>query len=124
MEKSYNMFIFERVRIIASIFMLLAAFLNVQPLIGSKPMTAAMKCCSKKMKCAQKEKAPRNQCANNSCNPFMACAYGNFFLLAKNAIEFNSMPAKGNRLAALDDKRLSDRVSDCWHPPKTMPRPS
>jgi hypothetical protein len=98
--------------------MLLAAFLNVQPLIGSQPAVTPMKCCSKKMKCQKKQQAPRNPCANNACNPFMACAYGNFYLLAKNSFEFNCILINRTSPAAINDNRLSDSAPDCWHPPR------
>ncbi len=30
-----------------------------------------------------------NKCENNSCNPFMACAYGNFYLAEKSVFTFS-----------------------------------
>jgi hypothetical protein len=107
------------VKIIAFIFIVLAGFLNLQPLISSRPMVSStMKCCSKTMRCQKKEQQPRTPCANNACNPFMACAYGNFYLLAKNGFEFNYILMRSDRPATINDNRLSDNASDCWHPPR------
>lgn len=107
---------------IASIFLLLIAFLNVQPLFSSKPMVAEMKCCSKTMKCDKQKQAPARECGTNTdaCNPFMSCVYGNFYLVEKTGITFTKLTITKITIIPVNDNRLSDTSSDFWHPPKTV----
>jgi hypothetical protein len=85
----------------------------------SQQAVAKMQCGSK-MKCHKEKQQPcRNEkCENNGCNPFMACAYGNFFLINKNSFAFNLPQMKKSKMVTINDNRLSNKLSDCWHPPQ------
>jgi len=73
----------------------------------------------KMMKCpAKKNQSKDNSCTNNSCNPFMACAYGNFFTGAFNAITVRSVSQFREKIAPANDNRITDISPDCWHPPR------
>jgi hypothetical protein len=111
-------------KIIAFIFLLLVGFLIIQPALSSTQKTYASKimcmkgmCCAKKhcSKKAEKEKS-ENDC--NKCNPFMACAYGNFFV---NELPFDYtaiVSMISTKLILTNDKVISSYIADCWHPPK------
>lgn len=108
------------VKLMAFIFLSLVAFFTVQPLISSQRTVSAMLCCPKMMKC-HKEKHPsgdNRKCESDGCNPFMACAYGNFYLLEKSGFNFLTIVPEIEKKAAINDNRLSTRLSDCWHPPE------
>jgi len=115
------------VKIIAFLFLLLVAFFTVQPLIGSRREVAAAamsSCCSKAMKC-HKESPPANdtkKCQRESCNPFMACAYGNFYLLQNSGIDILPVTPEQEKRIAIDDNRLSTNLSESWHPPRGISR--
>jgi len=73
------------------------------------------------MKCDKKQKQPSNKtCESNSCNPFMACASGNFYLVEKTGLSFTNLPVNKNRIILVNDNRLSDNLSECWHPPRVL----
>jgi len=108
------------VKIIAFILLLLVGFFSIQPLLSSQSTVAKMKCCSKTMKCHKKKQSASNPCENNACNPFMACAYGNFYLAEKTVFEFTALLINAGRLAPVNDNRLSETLSDCWHPPRSQ----
>jgi hypothetical protein len=80
-----------------------------------------MKCCSRMTKCPkQKQQANKNkQCENNGCNPFMACAYGNFYYTLKNTFIFTSLLKNGDKKIPINDNRLATKLSECWHPPES-----
>jgi hypothetical protein len=113
-------------KIIASIFLALVGFLIIQPAFSSTQKTFASKmmcmngmCCAKKLcsKKAQKEKSD-NDC--NKCNPFMACAYGNFFM---NELPFHHsaiVSLISTKIILTNDKAISSYIADCWHPPKKL----
>jgi hypothetical protein len=120
------------VKLIASIFLCLVAFFTVQPLISSRGMLAgeqaiapAMHCCAKMMKCPKKSRpasngSNRGKCDENGCNPFMACAYGNFYLPAKGGLIFFMIAPEKEKKIALNDNRLSSSLSESWHPPERI----
>jgi hypothetical protein len=113
-------------KIIASIFLLLVGFLIIQPALSSTQKTYAAKMISMKGMCfakkhcskkSQKEKS-ENDCSK--CNPFMACAYGNFFV--------NELPFDHSAIVSIisiepiltNDKAISSYIAECWHPPKKL----
>ena len=51
----------------------------------------------------------------------MACAYGNFYLLEKSGFTFTKLLIDKTRIIPANDNRLSDNISDCWHPPQKQP---
>jgi hypothetical protein len=106
------------VKAIAAIFMFIIAFLSMQPIFSGPPRANKTKCCSKMMKCAKQRQVPAKQCDGNSCNPFMACVYGNFFLAEKAGLNFTNCSLTRRTIIPTNDNRLSDNSSDCWHPPK------
>jgi len=93
----------------------------MQPMFSSQPVVTKMKCCSKTMKCSKEKEPPAKQCDQNACNPFMACAYGNFYLLEKSGFTFTTLSINKTRIILVNDNRLADNLSDCWHPPRKQP---
>ncbi len=88
--------------------------------VDSKTMPGGMRCCHKMMKCPRK-KAPAGgggKCQGNGCNPFMACAFGNFYLLEKGGVEFVLAALRTDKKILINDNRLSSSLSDSWHPPE------
>jgi hypothetical protein len=86
-----------------------------------------MHCCKQKMHCSRqaapkpkddKEGCRGNGCQGNGCNPFMACAYGNFYLLEKPGTEIGIPSFLIGKKIPANDNRLSSRLSESWHPPE------
>ncbi len=109
------------VKIISSIFLVLATFFIFQPLFSSQQSVTKMKCCEKMMSCHKKKQSPRKACEGMGCNPFMACAYGNFYVVEKSDISFKSLVVSNIKIVPSNDNRLADNLSDCWHPPRKEP---
>jgi hypothetical protein len=105
---------------IAFIFLLPLAFLMVQPLSNTQQMSCKMQNCSKMMKCHNKKhpSTKGNKCENNGCNPFTACAYGNFYTVSKAVLSFTIIASKREKITPINDNRLASFSSDCWHPPE------
>jgi hypothetical protein len=113
-------------KIIASIFLLLVGFMIIQPAIGSTQKTYVCKtesssdvCCAKKHSC-EKPAKDDNENACTKCNPFMPCAYGNFFV---NELPFEHSAVLlilSTKMILTNDKIISSYIADCWHPPKQV----
>jgi hypothetical protein len=110
---------FVQVRIIASIFFVPLVLLTVQPVLYTPQSVSKMQCCVK-MKCAKKKRQSKksDKCENNGCNPFMACAYGNFYMNNKSIGISIMLEIKSERIVAANDNSLATCSSDCWHPPE------
>jgi hypothetical protein len=84
-----------------------------------------MPCCKHKMHCSRqatqqngKEDGPGKGCQGNGCNPFMACAYGNFYLLEKNSAALTVPALIKEKRTPANDNRLFSHHSESWHPPE------
>jgi hypothetical protein len=108
-------------KLFAVIFILPLAFLTIQPVLDTQQQVDQMQCCSK-MKCHKKNQSPKKkeQCENNACNPFMACAYGNFFTNDNNLYSLTVYGIRKRKTEIVNDNRLSSSLSDCWHPPEGL----
>ena len=107
-------------KFIAFIFFFLVAFFTVQPLISSQQAAPAAASCPKMMKChSQKQsKKDKGNCDSDGCNPFMACANCNFYLVEKGGFTFLSIVPEQEKKVAVNDNRLSTWLSESWHPPE------
>ena len=107
-------------KVSAVIFILPLAFLMVQPALNTQQSIAQLQCCPK-MKCHKKNQKPEKneKCENNACNPFMACAYGNFFTNDNNIYSITVYGIRKEKIITANDNRLSTCSSDCWHPPES-----
>jgi hypothetical protein len=100
-------------------------FLIVQPAMSSSaPGNSAIKrtcakMCSMMKKCTNKKSKESKNCAEG-CNPFMACASGNFFLMAAQNEDIFCTAQVAEKLKPINDKTLSCYISDCWHPPEVI----
>ncbi len=105
----------------AVIFILPFAFLMIQPVLNTQQSVGQMQCCPK-MKCHKKNQEPNKneKCENNACNPFMACAYGNFFTNDNPVYSVRSYKINKAKIALANDNRLYTCLSDCWHPPESF----
>ncbi|MDP4150168.1 MAG: hypothetical protein Q8943_12195 [Bacteroidota bacterium] len=88
---------------------------------------AGMHCCKKKMHCSGrpepkdgKNDCPGSGCQGTACNPFMACAYGNFYLPAKSGAGLVAPSLSVEKRFPENDNRLSSRLSESWHPPEAF----
>ena len=72
------------------------------------------------MKCNKQRKPSNKGCEGNACNPFMACVYGNFYALEKTGLTFSNLVTNSIKSIIVDDNRLSDNISECWHPPRKL----
>ncbi len=94
---------------------------TVLPVLGRTQTKVTTQCCKKKSSCSKKasQKGKKEKdCQGEGCNPFMACSNYNLFLLAK-AFHSNHIVLiqKKQKIAIVNDNRISSRLSDCWHPP-------
>lgn len=107
-------------KIVASIFLLPLTFLTLQPLFSSRQKATKMMCCGKMMKCHKQKQQPdkENKCERSGCNPFMACASGNFYNIDKDIIDYLIKGSKIEKITAINDNRLASSLSECWHPPE------
>ena len=110
-------------RIAAIIFLSLLTFLTIQPLFSSVNHTARKKCCMKMETGCNKNKESDNRplkCDAGKCNPFMACAAGNFYIVAKSYAEHHLAILFNKIVLPQNDHRLASSSSDCWHPPENI----
>jgi hypothetical protein len=49
----------------------------------------------------------------------MACSYGNFFLVTEWCVGLLRLVPERDKKMAIDDNRLSDGLSESWHPPES-----
>jgi hypothetical protein len=108
-------------KVSAVIFILPLSFLMVQPVLNTQQSVGQMQGCSK-MKCHKKNQKPNKseKCENNACNPFMACAYGNFFTNDNNIYSLILYGIIKEKIITINDNRVSTCSSDCWHPPEGL----
>lgn len=107
-------------KIVASIFLLIVTFFTVQPLLGSHAKNATKTCCLKAKKCGNNSD-PGNEnrkCGTDGCNPFLACASGNLYLLEKGGFTFQAIVCLKDNKVTFNDNRLSTGLSESWHPPE------
>ena len=106
----------------ASIFLLLLSFLTIQPLFSSIRPVQKKHCCLKmKMNCPKKQSSnDAGKCDGSKCNPFMACASGNFYNIAMGFTEICCLDKRSEKILPENDNRLSANLSDCWHPPEYL----
>jgi hypothetical protein len=128
------------VKSVAFIFLCLIVFFTMEPLMSSQgmfgpdglivagvkadaktvPGEGGMRCCHKMAKCPKQPSPTGNgrKCQGNGCNPFMACAYGNFYLVETTGVAFVLAVQQKDKKIPINDNRLSSSLSDSWHPPE------
>lgn len=115
-------------------FLLIFSVLHVEPLfhgrIVKNEQTASKTkkpTCSKakkpvctKSKCPKKQSPKENNdCPNTGCNPFVPCAMGSCCYLVETAFSYsNSTTISKQKIALINDNRLLNNLSECWHPPE------
>ena len=105
----------------AYIFFFILGFLTIQPVLSSMKTSEDLQCCLKDHCSKSQNKVPKkNKCENNGCNPFMACGYGNFFLILKPIALYTFISIPNQRIIAINDNRVVGNLSDCWHPPEIV----
>jgi len=106
------------VKAVALIYLLVVGFLTVQPFF-TQELKQTDSCC-KKENCSKtgSESKKDNDCRNKTCNPFLACAYGNFYFLSNDKIVFGNIYLNKQKTYSFNDNRLSSIQSECWHPPQ------
>lgn len=103
----------------AYILLILIGALNMQPIFSSQKAMAETQCCSKEgCHKPKKQKQDKKDCESNGCNPFMACAIGNFYFTEKSLALSLLLPSLKQKFIACNDNRLSAKISDFWHPPE------
>lgn len=93
----------------------------LQPLFSSQGIVRQKVSCCQKSHCKkEKPESGKNQCGMNGCNPFMACAYGNFFISGKGYTTTFFLPLTSHTKPFIPDRYISFYLSDCWHPPEIL----
>lgn len=106
-------------RVTAAIFLSIISALTVQPLLSSQKVVGEQQCCAKDM-CSKSHKEPKRNCNDKPCNPFLACAYGNFYINEPLFTATLSNTILRDKHILENDNRLSTTLSDLWKPPKSV----
>jgi hypothetical protein len=110
-------------KISAAIFLLIISFLTVQPLFSSLNRPVKKACCLKiKADCTAGKQAHDIpvRCDAGKCNPFMACASGNFYTTGKSFAEHSLLFKWTEKIHPQNDNRLAFCLFECWHPPENI----
>lgn len=102
-------------KIAAYIFTCIIFLATVQPLF-SRTNAETIECCTKEKCHKSRQPEKKKDCENSGCNPFMACASGNFYLLDNSFISVISLMTARQKIILVDDNRVSDKLNECWHP--------
>jgi hypothetical protein len=62
----------------------------------------------------------RDDCERNQCNPLMSCPGGNFYVFGNSHFSLPSPILLKQKPIAVNDNRISQRLSECWHPPEMI----
>lgn len=75
-----------------------------------------------KMACHKTTKIPAKpvKCDDAKCNPFMACASGNFYTVAKSLSGQPFIFQWNEKILPENDNRLAYCLFECWHPPENI----
>lgn len=101
----------------------LIASLTILPAINQK----ATNMCSEDMTCTKichkkekpdKGKSNENKNCSEGCNPFIACASGNFFLIPIKNNDVLKIFLLQERVTAFNNNSTFGYISECWHPPE------
>jgi hypothetical protein len=60
------------------------------------------------------------KCDAGKCNPFMACALGNFYMAGRSFAEHILFFQRSEKIHPQNDHRLAFCLFDCWHPPENI----
>jgi hypothetical protein len=109
--------------IFTSIFTLVIALLHIQPLFPENDVKEKQTCaktCQQKPPVESKEQDNKD-CNDKGCNPFVPCSMGSCCYLVESFFAQNNLATivKQN-LPLFNDSRLSNKLSDCWHPPEVI----
>jgi hypothetical protein len=76
----------------------------------------------RKMDCPEDPQKSKDtgRCDPNMCNPFMACASGNFYIMENELAESYMVLPHSEKINTVNDNRLASCLSDCWHPPEVI----
>jgi hypothetical protein len=75
--------------------------------------------CSSKKKCNKPADSKEDKgCNSNSCNPSIGCTSGNLYIHQHSQILFALSIAQRQKAILVDDNRISESLSECWHPPE------
>jgi len=110
-------------KISAAIFLLILSFLTIQPLFSSNNHVAKKTCCMKMKKNCTAGKQSRStpiKCETGKCNPFMACALGNFYTAGKSFAANPLFIQWSEKILPQNDNRLASGLFECWHPPENI----
>lgn len=100
----------------ACIFSFIFGLLTLQPLFKND-YAEATGCCSKE-ECHKPSQ--KKDCDTNSCNPFLACALGNYYLVETFFTPANTFTKKIKKPVSFNDNRICTNISDFWHPPELI----
>jgi len=102
---------------------LVLGLLHVQPLFfhaaTKEQVCSKSKCSKQKTSDKPKDSNEKGNCPSEGCNPFVQCPLGSCCYIVENLIPQGPIPAiKKQKLPLIDDNKLSNRISECWHPPE------
>jgi hypothetical protein len=119
-------------------FMIIFAFLHVQPLLHNAEMKKGQTTCTKKPEkkpvCGKKtscpmqkssekkdEKEKSNNCDSQGCNPFTPCASSTCCYLVESFFpDTNTSVSAKQKYTPFNDNRLLNNLSECWQPPEPV----
>jgi hypothetical protein len=115
--------------IFSAVFVLVVGLLHIQPLFLNYEGKTEQRCtktpepvCAKKSRCPMQQQAPspeEKDCDNNGCNPFVPCSMGACCYLVESMFTYSlTTIVSTQKIALFNDNRISDRLSECWHPPE------
>jgi hypothetical protein len=75
--------------------------------------------CSSKKKCNKSSDSKEEKgCNSNTCNPSIGCTSGNLYIHQHSQILFALSIAQRQKAILVDDNRILESLSECWHPPE------
>ena len=124
-----------RLQIFSAAFIAVFGLLQVQPVFFEMGITKDKSCAQPKKTCCAKTSKPscsgskctppknseKGKDCNNGCNPFVPCAVGSCCYLVESFYSYSSSSIVAKqKLALINDNRISSGLSECWHPPELI----
>jgi len=113
----------------ACILAAILSILMVQPLFSNFGTKTVKSSCTQSpansSHCQNKCSRPNPQkdkqdCEGDRCNPLMGCPTGNFYAHNYSFILITSLIIPKQKMALVNDNRLSKQLTECWHPPEII----
>ncbi|SRR5258706_13734890 len=108
---------------IVSILLIQPLFINIGAKVAlsscSEGKASKSSCCRNKCSKPKREDKGRD-CEGDRCNPLMGCPSGNFYVHNYTCISMISWIIPKQKTALVNDNRISNQLTECWHPPEII----